>query len=535
MRYLIVFSVLFLSMVLSPLHAQKKTGKTPRTEFFEPEILEIELEPDYTSIIKRATGVEDVKKISFSDSYLVSFGKERECRNQIKIAQVTITETNDTVVSFISDQYFSSVGDYFYKDYLEVAIYDSVDCREYNDLLHKSGKVLGNFQYYFLRKEKLIYEGVKNPRSAFYNGLLRVEKRMPFDKYIYNEKSSQKRSFIDSTGRIITDSLLYDAYFLNDSLAAVAVYNPNTAEVKYGCINWSGELVIPFEYSSISPFKSSIKPFDDNNFIVAEDRSFSKYLFDKQGKLLVDGVSSIMEYSDTLWLVLGSNFNDNSCYFNPKSRKILSKRYIWVSYRGSAGLPSIVGLVDGEPRAVFALRNYKPKSTYGLVDTEGNEILPVIYDGLSYFNDYRLSLVSKENKVAWVNEKGKIISGWFDRSNKFEEPGIAWVCNNKKWALINLQGEIISDWFEKAWVFSEGLAPVRVNKKVGCIDQSGNMVIQPQYLEIGNFKNGYALVKSEGDKDKVGVINRKGELVLPADNYEDNEIELKLKELELNL
>lgn len=546
----VIYLFLLLSICLSsPLHAQKKPLKTNIVAIEQVKILEY---PDWEAIVARKTGGKDVEKLGYrgaTDScYLVSFPQEGNDRgrytNKFRVVRVAISEANDTIVSFLSDYLFCKVDKHFYDDLLEVAICDTINNGSRSDLLHISGKVLGDFKYSYLSDYHSDVYNLGNeyedvPRFAFKNGLARVELIAPTNKYgtylCKDIKKRQKRSFMDLTGRIITDSLFYDIYpfdgkntyygrdkIFDGDLAIVSIFDENLGQAKYGCIDRDGNLSIPLEYLSIKPF--------DSDFVLAKSWTKPGRLLDRQGETLVEGVSLVRKHSDSVWLILGSDFNEYSFYFNPKTRKKLSQEYLWVG-SSCCELPHIVGFTNGLPEA--HIRGHRHIATYGLVDVEGNEILPVIYDGFSFYNQYRLALVEKEDKVAWVNEKGKIITEWFDRLNKFEEPGVAWVRRNEKWTLINLNGEIISNWFDNIWNFSEGLSRVQVNNRIGCVDQSGAMVIEPKYIEMEAFKNGYAIVRFEGDdENKKGVINSKGELVIPVDSYKDNdEIEIKLKEL----
>ena len=68
--------------------------------------------------------------------------------------------------------------------------------------------------------------------------------------------------------------------------------------------------------------------------------------------------------------------------------------------------------------------------------------------------------------------------------------------------------------YEYAWKFSDGLAAVVVNDKVGYIDRSGRMVIRPKYKvpEVvdglpGAFSRGLAYVELD---DANGYIARDG-------------------------
>lgn len=79
--------------------------------------------------------------------------------------------------------------------------------------------------------------------------------------------------------------------------------------------------------------------------------------------------------------------------------------------------------------------------------------------------------------------------------------------------------------FDHAWFYSDGLAGVVKDGKVGFMDASGNLVISYQYDYIPGydymFKDGLARIYS--DYDKVGLIDKTGKIIVPIeyDNISD--------------
>ena len=61
------------------------------------------------------------------------------------------------------------------------------------------------------------------------------------------------------------------------------------------------------------------------------------------------------------------------------------------------------------------------------------------------------------------------------------------------------------------WKFSEGLARVRVNGSYGFINEKGELVIAPRYVDAGDFSGGLARVKQG---EKYGFINPRGDLII---------------------
>ena len=80
---------------------------------------------------------------------------------------------------------------------------------------------------------------------------------------------------------------------------------------------------------------------------------------------------------------------------------------------------------------------------------------------------------------------------------------------------------VIKPQFEEAWNFSEGLAPVRVDDKWGYIDETGKIVIAPQFFQASSFKEGLACVGAffksapvNGTVGNYGYIDKSGSFVI---------------------
>ncbi len=85
--------------------------------------------------------------------------------------------------------------------------------------------------------------------------------------------------------------------------------------------------------------------------------------------------------------------------------------------------------------------------------------------------------------------------------------------NPRKFGYINQSGEIIiQPQFVEAWFFSEGLAVACVGSgKCGYIDETGKFVVNPQFDRSARFSEGLAAVSVEG---KIGFIDKTGKFVI---------------------
>jgi hypothetical protein len=85
---------------------------------------------------------------------------------------------------------------------------------------------------------------------------------------------------------------------------------------------------------------------------------------------------------------------------------------------------------------------------------------------------------------------------------------------NDKLGYIDRSGKIIIEpKFEEAENFSEGLATVKIGEKFGYIDRTGKITIKPKFDGAENFSEGLATVAIDS---KYGCIDKAGKLVIPA-------------------
>lgn len=114
------------------------------------------------------------------------------------------------------------------------------------------------------------------------------------------------------------------------------------------------------------------------------------------------------------------------------------------------------------------------------------------------------------------------------------------ILKDKKFGLIDRQGNwVIYPQFDLLLPFSEGLAAACLNRKCGYIDKEGNWVIEPKfyapmcYIEepdgtywfnykcrAGSSRFSEGLAAVEYEKNKIGYINKQGELVIKNLKYD---------------
>lgn len=151
----------------------------------------------------------------------------------------------------------------------------------------------------------------------------------------------------------------------------------------------------------------------------------------------------------------------------------------------------------------------------GLLDVDMRVILPAKFDGIELsFEKNGISVVHLQGKVGAVNDRGEeIIPIIYDKISLFNNDGISAASLNGKYGFIDRKGNTVIPFeYEFASTFSDGLAKVKLKGKVGYINLDNKMVIANRYEDGESFFSGLAPVKKKG---RWGFINSKGKTVIP--------------------
>jgi hypothetical protein len=139
---------------------------------------------------------------------------------------------------------------------------------------------------------------------------------------------------------------------------------------------------------------------------------------------------------------------------------------------------------------------------WGYIDETGSFILQPMYNMAKDYNS-GVGLIKNLDEWYYVNRNGSIINntGNYIARYNFSE-GFARVEQNNLWGFINTKGEIvIQPKFTAVRDFKNDIAAVRLEDKWGYIDKSGNYFVNPKFYGAKDFNDGGAMVK-----DKTGWV-----------------------------
>jgi hypothetical protein len=153
-------------------------------------------------------------------------------------------------------------------------------------------------------------------------------------------------------------------------------------------------------------------------------------------------------------------------------------------------------VVDETTEGFYIVRQNRK---FGLVDTDGNVVIPCRYDMLTNFTDGR-AIVSNNGLCGTIDKDGnEVVACSYTRIAAYTE-GRAIVSRGSDHGAIDLDGNLIIpcqyDWIDS---FRDGKAVAYKNQKYGIIDPDGNEVIPLMFDHINPFFNGSAQARKNGE------------------------------------
>ncbi len=205
-----------------------------------------------------------------------------------------------------------------------------------------------------------------------------------------------------------------------------------------------------------------------------------------------------------------------------------------------------IALVRKNPLSENSLQN----SDWGFIDTTGTLLGNFRFDRLKDFSDGRAPAFDQHlNRWGYINKQGEwAVPPAFFVAEPFSDGRAVVQQNPEKYGLIDTSGNFLMQplhkkivdnhhriclirqsysafhfvsedlrrlhggSFTQAHPFRDGVAPVRIDRLWGLINEQGLFVLSPKYQTMSPIENGYAQV---GIETRFGVSNTKGEVLIP--------------------
>ncbi len=364
----------------------------------------------------------------------------------------------------------------------------------------------GNYGYIDTSGEEVI-PCIYSYEAIFSEGLAAVEK-------------DGKWGFVDREGKIVIPfEYEWAAYFV-DGLAPIGVKDDNYFQGKKGYINKNGEMIISPTYSEASVFHNGYALVEKND----------KYGFvDKRGNEVIP-----CEWDNATWFSEGLAAvvkGEKLGFINNKGEEVIPCQYeeydgwYWdistswfqgdrsMAYHRSDDFPRQMDL-----RGCFAdgLVSVVKNGKYGVIDKNGNEIIPFEYDKIGYFSE-GIAKAMKEKKYGFIDTEGNaVIPFKYDVAKDFSE-GMACVGQYEK--------------IQSAEGYEDEI------QKSGYVDKQGNEVVPCKYATCYcfDFHHGIAMMVLEGviytynrcnadyetlQPDIIGYADKLGRVTFTQDDYD---------------
>ncbi|MGE3800433.1 MAG: WG repeat-containing protein [Candidatus Kapaibacterium sp.] len=155
---------------------------------------------------------------------------------------------------------------------------------------------------------------------------------------------------------------------------------------------------------------------------------------------------------------------------------------------------------------------------YGFIDLEGRVVIPPHFKSVGSFSE-GFAPARLDGLYGYIDTAGNYqIEPRFDYAEPFHN-GIAQVSIDGKPRIIDLSGTVLFDHnFTEIGEFIDGYAVVKTaDEKEGVVNLSGKLILDTIYRSVSSHSDGVFVVK---DSSEVGVIDVKGRIVVPFGKYE---------------
>lgn len=312
----------------------------------------------------------------------------------------------------------------------------------------------------------------------------------------------------------------------------------------YGLQDATGKVVVPAKYKRIEPLGRDLFAFketteygmmDAKGIILIEPRYNMIYGFNEYGIAVVEEDAPSDKVIYVVQYLYGAIDTKGHEVFEPQFQKIKKFDHNNVAVYQHQDK---YGLLNGSGSIISAARwddvgfkfndlgllHVTIEGKEGYVNSKGEVIIPVEYDNIDNFSQYgmegkweALAVATKNGKSGFIDLNGKVaIPLEYDAVMAFSN-GLAGVRKDELWGFINTDNQmVIHPQFDEVGWFSgcdqEPLTYFALNKKYGYMDMDGKVVIDAVYDDADGFSEGLAAVKI---KKKWGFIDKEGKEVIP--------------------
>lgn len=282
-----------------------------------------------------------------------------------------------------------------------------------------------------------------------------------------------------------------------------------------GAMNAEGDIILQPEYDSVHPEN------DDRNAIIVVVRGDKWGVCDYEGNMLIDCLYTKLFRAYSNFLIAKQGTRYGVIDLHGKVQIPFVYDYISAYYKESTITEQDREVYKHE--AVFYVEKNGRSEVVNLTRRDGSNN---VVSHIDVPDDYQP--IKENGKYGFVNYLGEKISCQYENVRDTFSQGLAAVVKDKRIGFIDKTGavkipfeypysESFFNYFQYGYAkFSEGLCAMMKNSKFGYIDKNGSNVIPYEYDDAGFFRDGLAIVgKATEDNGKYGVIDKNNHVVIP--------------------
>ena len=350
-----------------------------------------------------------------------------------------------------------------------------------------------------------------------------------------------KSTFVSYDGKRLTDIEIDYKGDYEDDMWLFAVYGKG-----YGYFDKNINMVIPPKYEKADDFRNGYASVYDGNEWLYVDKKGNEIRLKKRYEKLgnfSDGMALVSTMSiNRNDLRYGTDYEDNIGnwgYINTRGEEIIKPQYIYAF--GFEKDRAIVAKGKWEKKKKWNNKCWTEKELWGVIDKNGNEIIPCLYDEIREFMNDDFSMCAdyyqvhvggwKEGKWAIADRNGNFITEpifedysydyyngliTFREKNTFEDIPLGVYDLKENKVLFEPQFEdvtFLDDGNIRVEVFDQDLG----HKIEKIIDKTGKEIFKSDYTDIYAWKNPCVAMKKKGNLTVYNIIDKNGNILNSAE------------------
>lgn len=325
-----------------------------------------------------------------------------------------------------------------------------------------------------------------------YDNIYSIPYQLKEKSYIKIWKNG-KTGIVDDKGNIIVP-IIYDFIPYNmtvnkeNSVGLFKIYvkynNDTPEKYKFGYIDTNSNIIIEPKYKLLDNFCQY--------YFVAE-------LYNENIGIIDIHENQILPFKfQQIWT------RNNGLILTKSNKGLVFKKLLWQLFKIDDENIKEIGCFhydEMEPQSDTIIKVTK-NSLYGLINSNGDMVLPILYDYIVTHNEVKPFFIIKQNHLyGLADEYGNIcIPVQYELLRKVSS-NLVRVKRNGKYGICDLQGnEVVPCIYEKVYNAKDDRIAVYKDNKWGFFDNNGNLVIDFIYDEVESFSHQVTSVVKDGQR-----------------------------------